>query len=59
MSGYQQRVENGLLYIVRSSDMTGTSQKAGWRCEEFGYGWLQAKNGSLYVWSNSDIMATS
>jgi hypothetical protein len=27
MSGYWQRVENGLLYIVRSSDMTGDEPK--------------------------------
>ncbi len=46
MYGYWKRVKNGLLYIVRSSDMAGDEPK--WldgRCRELGYGWLRAKNG--------------
>jgi hypothetical protein len=46
MSGYWQIVKNGLLYIVRSSDMAGDEPK--WlvrRCKELRYGWLLAKNG--------------
>ncbi len=46
MSCDWQRVGNGLLYTVRSSDMADDEPK--WldgRCEKLGLGWLQAKNG--------------